>query len=163
MARINTDDLLKNNKYKSGGVITENSFNSSPASIKVDPGLSDRYDYAVTENIELLNDRKDTTEKLYEIFQKSPFKKKYVTTDGKTIKIPKNEIPDVFYYCRDELKKVKPLSTYEFMIAICEFFEFDYKHIFNNVMSTKMKADLFDNLYKLGDINPNISNEEQLF
>jgi hypothetical protein len=39
----------------------------------VSPVVSDQYDYALTEDIVLLNERKDTAEKIYEIWVNSPF------------------------------------------------------------------------------------------
>lgn len=160
--RVDTS-ILKNNPYKQNGVISDNSY-SPWSSMKVDPAVYDQYDYAVTEDIVLLNDRKDTDEKLYNIFYDSSWGKKYKKEkENDIIKIQKEDIPKIFYYCKDELYKQKKISTFEFIIAINEFFDFNYDYIYKNILSVKMKADLYDDLYKLGHMNDIINQEEQLF
>ena len=158
--RIDTS-LIRNSTYKQGGVISDNSYAPS-TSMKVDPTVYDRYDFALTEDIVLLNDRKDTNEKLYNIFFDSSWGKKYYQKNA-ILKINKEDIPKIFYYCKDELYKQKQISTFEFVIAVNEFFDFNYDYIYKNVMSVKMKADLYDDLYKLGHMANKDNQEEQLF
>ena len=160
--RIDTLSLLKNNSYRNGGVIGENSYNGSSSGMAVDPAVYDRYDFAVTDDIVLLNDRKDTNERLYNIFSDSSWGKKYMK-DNAICKINKEDIPGIFYYCKDKLYEQKKISTFEFIIAINEFFEFNYDYIFKNVLSVKLKADLYDDLYKLGHMDNKGDLEEQLF
>ena len=42
------------------------------------------------------------------------------------MKIPKENIPEVFEYTRKELAKVKTLTAMEVVIAINEFYDFNY-------------------------------------
>lgn len=159
--RINTNSLLKNNAYKNGGVVGDNAFNSSSTAMRVDPTLSDRYDFATTEDIVLLNERKDNAEKLYEIFINSPFKEKYMK-GTEVVKIDKEDILKIFYYCKQHLEKEKSLSTYEMIIAINEFFDFNYDYVFKKILSIKMRSELYADLCRMGKIKVN-EEEERLF
>jgi hypothetical protein len=159
--RIDTLSLIKNNSYKNGGVISDNSYNSSSKMV-VDPTMYDRYDFAMTDDIVLLNERKETNEILYNIFHDSSWGKKYMK-DNEISKINKEDIHNVFYYCKNELLKNKNLSIFEMLIAINEFFDFNYNYIFKNVLSVKLKAELYNDLYKLGYMENKEDLEEQLF
>ena len=55
----------------------------------------------MTEDIVLLNERKDTAEKLYKIYQEAPFAEKYKVKESNVIKIPKEDIIKVFYYTKE--------------------------------------------------------------
>lgn len=117
------------------------------------PECSDRYDYATTENQEVLNDRKDSAEIIYEIFTASKFNDgrfDVVPTgdDLPVIKIPKDSITEVFNYTRREFLKKKDVGPIELFIVICEFFEFDYKYVYNKVLSPQHKQDILEDLYK---------------
>lgn len=159
--RIDTLSLIKNNPYKNGGVVTDNSYNSY-SKMAVDPTMYDRYDFALTDDIVLLNERKETNETLYEIFHDSSWGKKYMK-ENEVCKINKEDIQNVFYFCKNELLKVKNISIFELLIAINEFFDFNYDYIFKNVLSVKLKAELYDDLYKLGYMDNQEDLEEQLF
>ena len=65
MARINTTKTLSNDNY-----FANNEYNTDlqQQKMEVSPVVADQYDYALTEDIVLLNERKDTTNKLYEIW-----------------------------------------------------------------------------------------------
>ena len=64
MTRINTSKMLNNDGYYNGGIESEviNTTNIAISSL-----VSDQYDYSVTENVELLQERKRTSEELYKI------------------------------------------------------------------------------------------------
>jgi len=68
---INTGKVL-NNAWIQGTAES-----SSPGSIAIDPSMEKQYDYALTSDPILLQERKDTQEKLYEIFKESPWFEKY--------------------------------------------------------------------------------------
>lgn len=141
--RINTAKVL-NNSYFSGEK-TKN-YNLSSSTMEVDPIMSDQYDYAMTEDIGLLNDRKDTQEKLYEIFLASPYSEKF-KKDDQIIKIPKEFVADVFNYMKEELYKIKTITAFETVIAINEFFDFNYDLIYKKVLSPQMKTEILEDYY----------------
>ena len=156
MARINTSKFLSNDGYYST-IDKDNDFGQTAMSIS--PLITDQYDYAFTEDIVLLNERKDTSEKLYDIWIKSPYyniyQKKITTTDSSVPskvlpKIPKDDISKIFYYMKNKIQQVKELTTYELVIAINEFFNFDYNFVVKKVLSPKIKSELLQDYYNNG-------------
>ena len=95
----------------------------------------------------LLQDRLDTDQKLYEIFNNAPWKDNYIGAD-RLIKIPKEDISKVFGYTREKLSKIKKLTAYEMVIAINEFYGFNYEYVVKKVLSPKIVAEILDDYYK---------------
>lgn len=144
MARINTGKMLSNDSYYTGGIDSDVINNTN---ISISPIISDQYDYSVTEEPELLQERKKTNEELYKIFIESPFATEYIDKDTHLIKIPKEDIEKVFYYMKENLLKIKNLSAYELVIAINEFFDFNYDYVVKHVLSTKMMSEILEDYY----------------
>lgn len=139
---INTTKALNNDPFYSGGIDSETLNNTT---IAISPFVSDQYDYSITEDPILLQERKDTAEKLYEIYKAAPFYSDYQKDEN--MRIPKEDILKVFYYMKEHLAKVKQLSTFETVIAINEFFDFNYDYIAKKVLSPKMLAELLEDYY----------------
>ena len=145
MARINTAKTLHNSYFD--GKNYDLNFNNT--AISVLPAVESQYDYATTDDPELLTDRKDTAEIIYKIFMDSSLSDGRFTLEGTQItKIPKDSIPDVFNYVKDELLKVKQVGPIELVIAINEFFDFNYDWIYRKVLTPKMKQELLEDYYK---------------
>lgn len=144
MTRINTSKMLNNDSYYNGGIEAEV---INTTNITVSPLVSDQYDYSVTEDVELLQERKRTSEELYKIYIESPFAKEYIDEETNLIKIPKEDIKKVFYYMKEKLLKVKTISAYETVIAINEFFDFNYDFVVKKVLSSKMMAEILEDYY----------------
>lgn len=158
---INTGKVL-NNTWIQG---TAESTMSGP--IAIDPSMEKQYDYALTSDPILLQERKDTQEKLYQIFKDSPYFEKYGGfAKGTDIpapkKIEKGDIINVFYYMKEELDKLKKLSISEEIIAINEFFEFNYDTIVNDVLSIPLKSKLYEELWNEHQSKMN-NTQEKLF
>ena len=137
--KINTNKVLNNRWNTGGGQV------SLTGTISINSDLSSEYDYALTDDPILLNDRKDTANQLYQIFKTSSYLKKY---SNSTKKVDKDDIFEIFYYFKNELKKKKTVSAYEFMLSINEFFDFNYDYIWNNVASVDMKSEILEDMYK---------------
>ena len=149
MKRINTSKMLSNNNYFSTVDFGEN---VSKQANTPSPAVSDQYDFAMTEDVVQLLDRQENAELLYEIWIASPYKKKFKeTTSGTNApKIPKEHIQEVFYYMKSKLTEEKNISTQELVMAINEFFEFNYEYIVKKVLSPKMKAEIIEEYYNNG-------------
>ena len=111
----------------------------------------------MTDDIVLLNERKDTEQQLYDIWIVSPFVKQFtpVLISKEPLvynipKIPKEEISKIFYYMKNKLSEVKSLSAYETVIAINEFFDFNYDYVVKKVLSPKIKAEILEDYYNNG-------------
>jgi hypothetical protein len=120
---------------------------SSPKSMQVSVMVSDRYDFALTEDVYLLYERKELQSIISDIYEHSPYKGKYITALN-IIKVPKDKIFEIFHYIKNELLKRKSVSAMELMIAINEFFEFNYEYVYNKVLTPKMKSDIITDYYK---------------
>ena len=111
--------------------------------------VASQYDFATTEDPELLTDRKDTAEIIYKIFMDSSYNDGRFLIEGtQVIKIPKDSVSEVFNYVKDELLKVKKLNPIELIIAINEFFDLNYDFVYRKVLTPKMKQELLEDYYK---------------
>lgn len=95
----------------------------------------------MTDDIVLLHERKDTEEILYNIWINSPYAKQYEVNSSTFVipKIPKEEISKIFYYMKNKLAEVKTLSAYEMVIAINEFFNFNYDYVVKKYYHLNLK------------------------
>lgn len=140
---------ILNNSYFDGNN-TEN-FNND--GIVLSPEVEDNYKETYYQDPVLLQQRQRTNEHLYDIFKNSPFWEKYGTIDketGKYQKIPKEDVAKVFYYCKNKLNEIEPISAFETVIAINEFFEFNYDYVVNKVLSPRMKSEIYAEYYNEG-------------
>lgn len=140
--RLNTTKFLENETFYQGGLDVD----TLPQEIKINVAVSDQYDYSVTEDPVLLQERKDTEERLYEIYMRAPFYKEYQKNDD-PMKIPKEDIIKVFSYMKEHLQRVKTLSAFETVIAITEFFDFNYDYVVKKCLSPHMMAELLEDYY----------------
>lgn len=147
MPRINTHKTLSNEGYFSN---VEYGSELSTSSMNVAPVIEDQYDYAFTDDPVLLNERKRFQEMLYDFFVNSPYYTRYTEASTNVIKIPKDQIQEVFYYFKDKLLEAEHISAYEYVIAINEFFDFNYEYIVNKVLSSKIKTQIIEDYYKNG-------------
>lgn len=147
---------ILNNSYNQGG--NDQVFTSS---IKIDPAVSDRYDESTTEDPALLIERKETQEEIFQIFISSPYAKKYPIENLK--KIEKNDITKVFYYVKEELDKIRKLSAYELVLAINEFFDFNYNVIWHDVLSVELKGEILEDLYENHGMKSKMQVSKKLF
>lgn len=138
--RINTAKVLQNSYYSGESINTD----FSSQTMTINPMVEDQYDFALTDDIVLLNERKNTAEKIYEIFINSQYANKFRDKNGIIIKIPKENIKEVFEYTRDELLKVKSLNPSELIMAINEFYDFNYSYICNKVLTPAAKQELLE-------------------
>ena len=111
--------------------------------------VASQYDFATTEDPELLTDRKDTAEIIYKIFVDSSYNDARFLIEGtQVMKIPKDSINEVFNYVKDELLSIKKLNPIELIISINEFFDFNYDFVYRKVLTPKMKQELLEDYYK---------------
>lgn len=111
--------------------------------------VASQYDFATTEDPELLTDRKDTAEIIYKIFVDSSYNDGRFLIEGtQVMKIPKDSINEVFNYVKDELLSIKKLNPIELIISINEFFDFNYDYVYRKVLTPKMKQELLEDYYK---------------
>jgi len=154
--RINTAKTLHNSYFD--GDKYDLTFNNN-APMQVHSAMSSQYDYAVTEDPELLMERKKTAELIHDIFVASPFNDgrfNYVDCKGATLmKVPKDSINEVFYYVKKELDEKKKLNPIEMLIAINEYFEFNYEFVWKKVLTPQLKQEVLED-YKSNGMSDKI-------
>ena len=146
MARINTLKTLHNSYFDSEKTDDIN----YDGKVAIASDAEDNYPEMFTDDMILYQDRKDTAEKIYEIWKDSSYFDKYNSSVWGIKKIPKKDVLNIFYYVKDNLEKQKKLSAFETVIAINEFFDFNYDYIVQFILSPKMKLELYQEYYENG-------------
>lgn len=145
MARINTYKTLHNSYFDADNYDT--TFNNN-IPMRVHSDVADQqYDYATTDNADVLNDRKDTEELIYQIYLESPYSDGRFINKDQLIRVPKDCIEEVFNYFKNKLESEKKLSPRDLIICINEFFDFNYEYVYKKVLTPKFKADLLEDYY----------------
>lgn len=155
MAGIINTAAVFNNGWNSGA--NEQTFTGT---ISVHPDMEKTYDYVLTSDPVLLQERKQIQEDLYEIFKDSPFFEKYSgvrenpTNPEEKIyyakKIERSDVANLFFYMKEQLEQNQQLNITELIMHICEFFELNYDYIINTVLTTPLKAKLYKEVYHSG-------------
>lgn len=151
------EDKIINNNYDNvdyGAVFTKSS------SIAVNPLVADRYEEALSDDVSEIYTRKHIYEELAMLYEESEFYSKY-GQDAR--KIEKRDISDVYYTFKELLKKKHEYSLVQIFCAIAEFFEFNYKVLYNDVCSLEDKAELLEGLQHLYGLEKSLNSSKKLF
>lgn len=133
------EDKIINNSFDNVDYGTESLKQSG---ISISPFVSDRYEESISENIEEIYLRKRINEKMVELYEASPYFSKY----GKEKKLEKADIPEIYYTFKAELRKDNSYNLVQIFCAIAEFFELNYKTLYNDIISLEDKAEILENL-----------------
>lgn len=160
MKRINTAKTLHNSYFDSDK--TEDYNYSGKIAIASD--VEDNYPEMFTADPVLYSDRKDTDEKIYKIWKNSKYYDIYNSSTWGIKKIPKKDIVSIFYYVKERLEREKEITALETVIAISEFFDFNYDYVAQYVLSPKLKLELYQEYYENGKRRVmNEQNSKKLF
>lgn len=151
------EDKIINNNYDN----VDYSYDfTSYTPIAVSPLVSDRYEDALSEDISELYTRRHIYEDVAEIYEASPYFQKY----GKeTKKLEKRDVSDIYYTFKDELKKKDSYSLVQIFCAIAEFFELNYKTLYNDIISLEDKAEILEILQRSYGLESTLSSSKKLF
>ena len=151
------EDKIINNNYDN----VDYSYDfTSYTPIAVSPLVSDRYEDALSEDISDLYTRRHIYEDVAEIYEASPYFQKY----GKeTKKLEKRDVSDIYYTFKDELKKKDSYSLVQIFCAIAEFFELNYKTLYNDIISLEDKAEILEILQRSYGLESTLSSSKKLF
>ena len=69
----------------------------------------------------------------------------------------------MFYYVKEELDKIRKLSAYELVLAINEFFDFNYNVIWHDVLSVELKGEILEDLYENHGMKSKMQVSKKLF
>jgi hypothetical protein len=165
---VNTGSILGNsyNNKDFGNEITENS------TITVDPSATDLYEEATTEDPDELK-RKDRLRNLmYDLFVESEWHEKYgafaitdedgnVTTNDK--KVEKKDIKPLYEYFEHFIVDVHGYDEMEAICTICEFFQLNYKTIYDNILPPLKRASLLRIIKERYGISKELRRTHKLF
>lgn len=151
------EDKIINNNYNN---VEYGSTTLNTSSISVSPMVYDRYEESLCENIEDLYTRKDLFERLLKIYEESPYYAKY----GKDVKkLEKRDIADVYYTFKAKLKEDTSFSLVQIFCTIAEFFDLNYKTLYNDVISLEDKAEILELLQETYGLENTMSKSKKLF
>lgn len=151
------EDKIINNNFDNVEYGTEGLLQTP---IAISPLVSDRYEESISENIEDIYIRKKINEDLYKIYASSPFYSKYGTDPKK--KIEKKDMFDIYYSFKTELIK-EDYSLVQIVCAIAEFFQINYKTLYNDVLSLEDKAVVLETLREMYGLDKDFAKSKQLF
>lgn len=151
------EDKIINNNYDN---VDYSYVFTSSAPIAINPLVSDRYEDTLSEDISDLYVRRHIYEDVAEIYESSPYFQKY----GKeTKKLEKRDVSDIYYTFKDQLKKKDSYSLVQIFCAIAEFFELNYKTLYNDIISLEDKAEILEILQESYGLESTLSSSKKLF
>lgn len=128
--------------------------------IEIDPRVRDNYEESTSDNIEDIYTRKKIYDDLMSMYESSPFYQKY----GQNIKkLEKKDMSDVYYTFKEKLLAHNDYSIIQIVCAIAEFFEMNYKTLYNDVLSLEDKAAVLEGLQETYGLDNNFSKSKKLF
>jgi len=128
--------------------------------IEIDPKLRERYEETTSENIEDVYVRKHLYNDLMNLYMKSKYYEKYGQNNKK---IERRDIMDVYYTFKEQLMAKSEYSLVQVVCAIAEFFELNYKILYNDILSLEDKAAVIEGLEELYGLESNFTNSKRLF
>ena len=118
-------DKIVNNSFNQG----EQTFEDFSSVMKVHDSVLSLYEDQLGENIIENRTLKMLDDKMYEIFEKSPYfekYKKFKKTDG-------NDRVKMYYYFKEKLLEEKKYTSTEIFIVFAEFFQINYDQLYAEI------------------------------
>lgn len=173
-----------------GDKIFENSFNkveygverTTQTSIQISPFVEKQYEESVSENIDELYVRRRLMQIMYDLYLNSEFFEKYgqkqhidASKDSSTLqyedlvynpvlkKIERGDLFKIYYYFKDELQKHHEFSIIQIFCTIAEFFDLNYKTLYNDILTLEDKVNILEYLEKEYGLNKHFARSKALF
>jgi hypothetical protein len=154
---FNGNNEIINNSYEDVDY-TNDRFTSRTLSIN--PMVSDNYKETSSEDLDEVYNMKQLEEALNELYMDSPWYSKYKQNIKK---IEKADISEIYYYFKERLVNTKMYSIVHIFCSICEFFDFNYKNVYNDIISIKDKAAILEALEERYGLENQFSKAVKLF
>lgn len=170
--------------------IFENSFDkvdygverTTNASIQISPFVEKQYEESVSENIDELYVRRRLMQIMYELYLNSEFFEKYeqkkhidASKDSSSLqsedlvyhpvvkKIERGDLFKIYYYFKDELQKYHEFSIIQIFCTIAEFFNLNYKTLYNDILTLEDKVNILEHLEKEYGLEKHFARSKALF
>ena len=150
-------DKIINNSYDAVDYGQE-ALSQSP--IAINPLVSDQYEEATSENIEDIYTRKNLYNQMSELYEASEFYEKY-GQDCK--KLEKADISNVYYTFKHLLLEKDNYNLVQVFTTIAEFFELNYKTLYNDIISLEDKAEILEILRDMYGLDNQFAKSKKLF
>ena len=117
---------------------------TTQASIQISPFADKQiYEESISENIDEIYTRRRLMKIMNELYEKSEYYKKYGTNLNK---IERGDLFGIYYHFKDELSKFNEFSIIQIVCTIAEFFDLNYKTLYNEVITLEDKVRILDSL-----------------
>ena len=150
-------DKIINNSYNAVDCGQE-ALSQSP--IAINPLVSDQYEEATSENIEDIYTRKNLYNQISELYEASEFYEKY-GQDCK--KLEKADISNVYYTFKRQLFEKDDYNLVQVFTTIAEFFDLNYKTLYNDIISLEDKAEILEILRDMYGLESQFAKSKKLF
>ena len=150
-------DKIINNSYDAVDYGQE-ALSQSP--IAINPLVSDQYEEATSENIEDIYTRKSLYNQMSELYEASEFYEKY-GQDCK--KLEKADISNVYYTFKRQLLEKDDYNLVQVFTTIAEFFDLNYKTLYNDIISLEDKAEILEILRDMYGLESQFAKSKKLF
>ena len=150
-------DKIINNSYDAVDYGQE-ALSQSP--IAINPLVSDQYEEAISENIEDIYTRKNLYNQMSELYEASEFYEKY-GQDCK--KLEKADISNVYYTFKRQLLEKDDYNLVQVFTTIAEFFDLNYKTLYNDIISLEDKAEILEILRDMYGLESQFAISKKLF
>ena len=150
-------DKIINNSYDAVDYGQE-ALSQSP--IAINPLVSEQYEEATPENIEDIYTRKKLYNQMSELYEASEFYEKY-GQDCK--KLEKADISNVYYTFKHQLLEKNDYNLVQIFTTIAEFFDLNYKTLYNDIISLEDKAEILEILRDMYGLESQFAKSKKLF
>lgn len=150
-------DKIINNSYDAVDYGQE-ALSQSP--IAINPLVSEQYEEATSENIEDIYTRKKLYNQMSELYEASEFYEKY-GQDCK--KLEKADISNVYYTFKHQLLEKNDYNLVQVFTTIAEFFDLNYKTLYNDIISLEDKAEILEILRDMYGLESQFAKSKKLF
>lgn len=150
-------DKIINNSYDAVDYGQE-ALSQSP--IAINPLVSDQYEEATSENIEDIYTRKNLYNQMSELYEASEFYEKY---GQECKKLEKADISNVYYTFKRQLLEKDDYNLVQVFTTIAEFFDLNYKTLYNDIISLEDKAEILEILRDMYGLESQFAKSKKLF
>lgn len=157
MEVFNGNNEIINNSYEDVDY-TNDRFTQNTLSI--DPMASENYKESLSDDLDEVYNLKQLEETLNDLYEKSPWFAKY----GRGIKkVERGDISSIYYYFKEKLEVTKMFNIVHILCAICEFFDLNYKYVYNDIVSLRDKANILESLEEKYGLEDHFKKSVKLF
>lgn len=149
------NNSILNNSYNTFDFSKDRSTNSPQ--IAIDPDVVNNYEESVTEDITRVYEKEKLNETMLEAFQESEWYEKYANGQKK---VEKSDMSDMYYHFRGILMEKRDCSEVDAFCTIAEFFDMNYKVLYNDILTIATKIQLLNDLQETYGLSKKLGNKQ---